>query len=79
MLNMVIKITAVRLTAVPYFPRWKGPAGKCRRLVRTFAKKGIAYEIVVRMMKEPVRSRNAVDEPRGMAPSPVAMTADTIR
>lgn len=37
--------------------------------------KGIAYDMVVRMMKEPVRSRNAVELPRGMAPRPVAMIA----
>ena len=36
---------------------------------------GMAYDTVVRMMKDPVRSRNAVELPSGMAPSPVAMIA----
>lgn len=36
---------------------------------------GIAYETVVRMMKEPVRSRKAVELPIGIAPRPVAMMA----
>lgn len=67
--------TAVMLTALPHFPRWKGPLGKFLRPVRTLPRNGMAYETVVRMMKEPVRSRNAVELPMGMAPSPVAMTA----
>lgn len=75
MSKKVISTTAVRLIAVPHFPRWNGPLGKCFRPVRTLPKKGIAYEIVVRMMKEPVRSRNAVELPMGMAPRPVATTA----
>lgn len=35
----------------------------------------MAYETVVRMMKEPVRLRKAVVEPRGMAPRAVAIVA----
>ena len=31
---------------------------------------GIAYDVVERMMKLPARSKNAVFEPRGIAPSP---------
>lgn len=67
--------TAVMFTTSPHFPRWKGPLGKWRRRVRTLPRKGIAYETVVKMMKDPVRSRNAVELPMGMAPRPVAMTA----
>lgn len=36
---------------------------------------GIAYDTVVRMMNDPVKFRKATELPRGMAPSPVAMTA----
>jgi len=34
----------------------------------TFARKGMPYDTVLRMMNEPVRSRNAVELPRGIAP-----------
>ena len=43
--------------------------------MRTWAANGIAYDVVVRMMKEPVRLRKAVVEPSGMAPRAVAIVA----
>lgn len=39
------------------------------------AANGMPYEVVVKMMKEPVRLRKAVGDPRGMAPRPVAIIA----
>jgi len=35
----------------------------------------MAYDVVLRMMKEPVRLMKATGLPSGMAPRPVAMTA----
>jgi hypothetical protein len=75
MLNSVMNRTAMMLIGVPILPRVKGPGGKNLRPVRTLAKKGMAYEVVLRMMNDPVRSRKAAEEPRGMAPRPVAITA----
>lgn len=75
MSKKTMKSTAVPLMRYPSLPMWKGPAGKFARLVAMFAAKGIAYETVVRMMKDPVRARNAAELPRGMHPRIVATTA----
>lgn len=75
MLKTTMSTTAVMLTALPHRPRLNGPRGKFCRRVSTLAMNGMAYETVVRMMKDPVRSRKAVELPVGMAPRPVATTA----
>lgn len=76
MSNSVINATAVMLIGTPILPRWKGPGGKYLRPDIKLATKGIAYDTVVKMINEPVRLRKAVGLPSGMAPSPVATTAD---
>ena len=63
---------------VPSLPKWNGPLGKWRLPVSTLAVKGMAYDVVLRMMKEPVRFKKAMELPNGMAPSPVATTATRI-
>ena len=70
-----MKSTAMMLIGMPNLPKLNEPGteGRYWRRVRTLAANGIAYETVVRMMKEPVRLRKAVGEPRGMAPRAVAI------
>lgn len=70
--------TVVMLTAYPYFPRLNGPGGKYFRPVNTFAVKGIAYDTVVKTMKDPVRAKKADELASGIAPRAVA-TTDTNR
>lgn len=38
-----------------------------------FAAKGIPYDTVVRTINDPVNARNALELPRGIAPSALAM------
>jgi hypothetical protein len=59
----------------PALPNQKGPRGRYFLPESRFAANGIAYDVVLRMTKEPVRSRKAVSLPRGMAPRPVAKIA----
>lgn len=71
-----MRITAVALTKYPIFlPRENGPRGRYFRPENRFAANGIAYEVVLRITKDPVRSRKAVSLPRGIAPRPVAKIA----
>lgn len=42
MLKSVMNNIARMLIVVPYFPKLKGPLGKCCRWVRALAKDGIA-------------------------------------
>jgi hypothetical protein len=68
-LNMMIKSTDRACTTNPAFPIQNGPGRTVLRPLKRWAAIGIAYDVVDRMMKLPARSKNAVLEPRGMAPS----------
>ena len=76
-LKKIINNTAAALIGIPIRPSQNGPGGiffllvnKCGAIART-------YEVVVRIINEPARSRNAVLLPKGIAPRPVQMIAQS--
>ena len=73
MSNNIMNRRAVIFTPQPNFPSWNGPGGKNLRPVNMFAAKGIPYDTVVRTINDPVNARNALELPRGIAPSALAM------
>lgn len=72
-LKKMMRRTAAALTANPAEPMWKGPLGTFFLPVKRLGAMAMAYDVEVRMIKEPARSVKAVGLPRGMAPRPREM------
>ena len=70
-----ISSTAIALTAKPAEPIQNGPWGTFFRPVNRCGPIARAYDIVVRMIKEPTKSVNAVLLPNWMAPKQVHRNA----
>lgn len=75
MLKKMISSTEIPFTANPALPIQNGPLGTFFRPVKRCGPIASAYEVVVRIMKEPTRSKNAVLEPSWMAPKAVQRIA----
>ena len=71
MLKKMIKTRAIALIAKPAEPIQKGPFGTFFRPVKRWEPMASAYDMVVRMMKDPTKSVNAVLLPNWMAPKAV--------
>jgi len=71
MLKKMIKMKAIALTAKPADPIQNGPFGTFFRPVKRWEPMARAYDMVVRMMKDPTKSVNAVLLPSWMAPKAV--------
>lgn len=76
-LKKIIKITAVALIGTPQRPNQNGPGGTFFLFVNKCGPIARAYEVVVKIMNEPARSKNAVLLPRGIAPRPVQSIAQS--
>lgn len=74
-LNRAMRSTAIVFTTYPILPIQKGPLGRYFRPENRLAANGIAYETVLRITNEPVKSRKAAELPSGIAPSPIAKMA----
>lgn len=70
-----INTTAAILIAMPKRPNVNGPAGMYLLLVKIFGKKARTNDMVLKMIKEPTKSWNAVLLPRGIAPRAVPKRA----
>jgi hypothetical protein len=74
MLKNVMKRTARPWTTNPYLPIQNGPGLTVRLAFRRCPTIGTAYDTLVRIIKEPAKSLNAVLLPRGMHPRAVHRT-----
>lgn len=77
MSKKMMKRTAAALTAYPAEPIWNGPFGMFFLPVNRFGAMASAYDVDVRMIKLPAKSVNATRLPRGIAPSPILITAQS--
>jgi hypothetical protein len=73
----MIRRTAAALTTRPADPIWNGPFGIYFLPVKTFGAMAMAYDVDVRMIKDPAKTVNAVGLPRGIAPRPVEIMAQS--
>jgi hypothetical protein len=69
----MMNITAAAFNTKPAEPSLKEPLGRYFRPVKSIGAMAIAYDTEVRMIKDPVRSVNALELPTGIAPNPRLM------